>query len=226
MVTKVLSPSDYVIQKTKKSAPQVVHGDKLKICHCDTPTSWLRESQKDEETTTDAIDDVIVDTADKTTQSTSPNDSYDIIDDVTGDDSMHDVTDAETDESDVETTDRSTDVQLKSILSPPKSKRQSPRSDQHVHFDEETMNRPTPIIRSPQFRRLQRPVRRRVHFDDESVVDIQPTQRHNRYDEPETDRQSTNSRLWPTEDGGLMVYARRRSDRDTRWPSRYQHYSM
>ena len=48
-MTKVLPPCDYVIQKTKRSAPQVVHGDKLKLCHSDTPASWLQSCEPDPE---------------------------------------------------------------------------------------------------------------------------------------------------------------------------------
>ena len=41
LITKVIPPSDYVIQRSKKSQPQVVHSDKLKLCHGETPVSWL-----------------------------------------------------------------------------------------------------------------------------------------------------------------------------------------
>ena len=41
LITKVIPPTDYVIQRTKKSNPFVVHGDKLKQCHGETPPSWL-----------------------------------------------------------------------------------------------------------------------------------------------------------------------------------------
>jgi len=40
-VVKVLPPADYVIQKSKRSEPFVVHADKLKHCYSDTPTSVL-----------------------------------------------------------------------------------------------------------------------------------------------------------------------------------------
>ena len=40
-VVKVLPPADYVIQKSKRSEPFVVHADKLKHCYSDTPTSAL-----------------------------------------------------------------------------------------------------------------------------------------------------------------------------------------
>jgi len=40
-VVKVLPPADYVIRKSKRSEPMVVHADKLKICYSDTPTVGL-----------------------------------------------------------------------------------------------------------------------------------------------------------------------------------------
>ena len=40
-VVKVLPPADYVIQKSKRSEPFVVHADKLKHCYSDTPTSAM-----------------------------------------------------------------------------------------------------------------------------------------------------------------------------------------
>jgi len=41
LITKVLPPCDYVLQKTKKSRPFVTHQDKLRTCYGPTPTSWL-----------------------------------------------------------------------------------------------------------------------------------------------------------------------------------------
>jgi len=41
LVTKVIPPSDYVIQRSQRSSPQVVHGNKLKLCYGETPKSWL-----------------------------------------------------------------------------------------------------------------------------------------------------------------------------------------
>ena len=41
LVTKVIPPSDYVIQRSQRSLPQVVHGNKLKLCYGETPKSWL-----------------------------------------------------------------------------------------------------------------------------------------------------------------------------------------
>jgi len=44
LVIKVIAPCDYVIQRTKKSTPITVHGDKLKTFHGDPPKSWLQPS--------------------------------------------------------------------------------------------------------------------------------------------------------------------------------------
>ena len=41
LVTRVIEPCDYVIQRNRRVKPQVVHGDKLKKCHGETPKSWL-----------------------------------------------------------------------------------------------------------------------------------------------------------------------------------------
>jgi len=43
LVVKVIEPADYVIQKSRKSQPQVVHQNKLKPCYCPTPANWLEE---------------------------------------------------------------------------------------------------------------------------------------------------------------------------------------
>jgi len=48
----VLPPADYVIQKSKRSEPFVVHADKLKHCYSDTPTSALELTGKPEFTET------------------------------------------------------------------------------------------------------------------------------------------------------------------------------
>ena len=47
LITKVIPPCDYVIQKTAKSAPITVHRDKLKICHGATPESWLTNATQE-----------------------------------------------------------------------------------------------------------------------------------------------------------------------------------
>ena len=44
LVIKVIAPCDYVIQRTRKSTPITVHGDKLKTFHGDPPKSWLQSS--------------------------------------------------------------------------------------------------------------------------------------------------------------------------------------
>jgi len=51
-VVKVLPPADYVIQKSKRSEPFVVHADKLKHCYSDTPTSVLELTGNYESTET------------------------------------------------------------------------------------------------------------------------------------------------------------------------------
>ena len=56
LIVKVISPCDYVIQKNKRSRAQVVHGDKLKLCYSETPTSWLSTAAVNEETATEPED--------------------------------------------------------------------------------------------------------------------------------------------------------------------------
>jgi len=51
LVTKVIPPNDYVIQKTQRSTPMTVHRDKLKICYGETPRSWLTTSEGQGQTT-------------------------------------------------------------------------------------------------------------------------------------------------------------------------------
>ena len=46
LVTRVIPPSDYVIQRSRRSSPQVVHGDKLKPCFGNHPASWLPEGDE------------------------------------------------------------------------------------------------------------------------------------------------------------------------------------
>ena len=41
LVIKRIPPSDYVIQKSKRATPIVVHSNKLKLCTGETPESWL-----------------------------------------------------------------------------------------------------------------------------------------------------------------------------------------
>jgi len=41
LVTRVIEPVNYVIQRSAKTKPIVVHVDKLKKCYGDTPNSWL-----------------------------------------------------------------------------------------------------------------------------------------------------------------------------------------
>jgi len=49
LVTRVIEPSDYVIQRNRRAKPQVVHGDKLKKCHGETPKSWLTPETQQEQ---------------------------------------------------------------------------------------------------------------------------------------------------------------------------------
>ena len=39
-VTRVIPPCNYVIQRNRRSKPQVVHGDKLKTYHSPNPANW------------------------------------------------------------------------------------------------------------------------------------------------------------------------------------------
>ena len=48
LVVKVIAPCDYVIQRSKKSTPITVHGDKLKIFHGIPPNSWLQASSENQ----------------------------------------------------------------------------------------------------------------------------------------------------------------------------------
>ena len=47
LISKVIPPCDYVIQKTARSAPISVHRDKLKICYGATPKSWLTNATQE-----------------------------------------------------------------------------------------------------------------------------------------------------------------------------------
>jgi len=47
LITKVIPPCDYVIQKTVRSAPITVHRNKLKICYGATPKSWLANATQE-----------------------------------------------------------------------------------------------------------------------------------------------------------------------------------
>ena len=49
LVIRVIEPGDYVIQRTKKSTPIVVHGDKLKCCYGETPLSWIASTPSADE---------------------------------------------------------------------------------------------------------------------------------------------------------------------------------
>jgi len=57
LVVGEIPPSDYIIQKTQKSAPMTVHKDKLKLCYGETPRSWLKNSEGQGQGTTQAEND-------------------------------------------------------------------------------------------------------------------------------------------------------------------------
>ena len=42
LIVRVIGPVNYVLQKSQKSKPFVVHADKIKLCYGSTPVSWLR----------------------------------------------------------------------------------------------------------------------------------------------------------------------------------------
>jgi len=177
-VTKVLPPSDYVILKSKKSAPQVVHGDKLKPCHSDTPTSWLPESQTDIETITGTTDDVTDSTAGQATRDVTDSTADDVTAHALSDSADATPSSSATDDSSindssggttVETADGTVDSPRTSILRLPGAERRGRRTGLRVHFDESSIRR-------------------------------QPTQRFNQSGGMSTDRQPINSRLWPTND--------------------------
>jgi len=46
LIVKKIEPVNYVLQKSSKSKPFVVHVDKLKLCHGETPASWIIVDQQ------------------------------------------------------------------------------------------------------------------------------------------------------------------------------------
>ena len=46
LVIGVIEPNDYIIQRSKRGQTTVVHGDKLKLCHGETPKSWLEADEE------------------------------------------------------------------------------------------------------------------------------------------------------------------------------------
>jgi len=50
VITRVIPPCNYVIQRSKKSKPQVVHQDKLKIYHAPNPANWKKSDQEQKST--------------------------------------------------------------------------------------------------------------------------------------------------------------------------------
>ena len=59
LVTKVIEPSDYVIQRSRRAKPQVVHGDKLKRYHGEAPQSWLSAQQDQGQPQADAAEPAV-----------------------------------------------------------------------------------------------------------------------------------------------------------------------
>ena len=49
LVIRIIEPVNYVLQKSVKSKPFVVHADKLKKCFGATPNSWLITSADDKQ---------------------------------------------------------------------------------------------------------------------------------------------------------------------------------
>ena len=49
LITRVMPPCDYVLQKSARSKPFVAHADKLKKCWEDAPKSWLSEEGEQSE---------------------------------------------------------------------------------------------------------------------------------------------------------------------------------
>jgi len=50
LVTKAIPSRDFVIQRTRKGKPFVVHGDKLKPYYGETPASWLPKTAAEQST--------------------------------------------------------------------------------------------------------------------------------------------------------------------------------
>ena len=56
LIIRFIGPVNYVLQKTPRSKPFVVHTDKLKMCFGPTPTSWLRAAPDNEHASQQEID--------------------------------------------------------------------------------------------------------------------------------------------------------------------------
>ena len=46
VITKVIPPCNYIIQRNKRSKPQVVHQEKLKVYHAPNPANWKEPDRK------------------------------------------------------------------------------------------------------------------------------------------------------------------------------------
>jgi transposase InsO family protein len=63
LITRVIPPCNYVIQKSSRSRPIVTHTDKLKACLGDTPKSWLTDEggespEEDKMSDVEGVDDL------------------------------------------------------------------------------------------------------------------------------------------------------------------------
>ena len=59
LIIRAIEPVNFLLQRTPRSKPFVVHMDKLKKCFCDTPASWLDTDQSVEQATMSNSHDVI-----------------------------------------------------------------------------------------------------------------------------------------------------------------------
>lgn len=57
LITKILRPSNAVLQKSKRSRPFVVHFDKLKLFHGTPPTGWSLTTSRDDNALEHDIED-------------------------------------------------------------------------------------------------------------------------------------------------------------------------
>ena len=62
IVTRAIPPCDFVIQRTRKGKPFVVHGDKLKPYYGETPASWLPKTAAEQSTSVVPDAEIAVDT--------------------------------------------------------------------------------------------------------------------------------------------------------------------
>jgi len=58
VIVRAIELVNFVIQKSSRSKPFLVHMDKLKRCFCSTPTSWLNTGQNAEQAMESGCSDV------------------------------------------------------------------------------------------------------------------------------------------------------------------------